>query len=65
MFFGDDGKVYYPGARRDSQGGKYDVKREIRRQELDPEKMKLLWAKYPLWKGALRDGIRPEGPHLY
>jgi xylan 1,4-beta-xylosidase len=65
LFFDDDGKVYYTGTRPNPQGERYYGDWEIWLQEFDPEKMELVGAKYPLWKGALREAIWPEGPHLY
>lgn len=65
LFFDDDGKVYYTGTRPNPQGERYYGDWEIWLQEFDPGKMALVGEKYPLWKGAFRDVIWPEGPHLY
>lgn len=65
LFFDDDGKAYYCGTRPAPEGEKYSGNWEVWLQELDLPKMKLTGEKYPLWRGALRDVIWPEGPHIY
>jgi alpha-N-arabinofuranosidase len=65
LFFDDDGKAYYCGTRPAPEGVKYDGNWEVWLQELDLNEMKLTGASYPLWRGALRDVIWPEGPHIY
>jgi xylan 1,4-beta-xylosidase len=65
LFFDDDGKVYYIGTRPVPEGEKYFGNWEIWLQVLDLNKMSLMGKQYPLWRGALRDVIWPEGPHLY
>jgi alpha-N-arabinofuranosidase len=65
LFFDDDGKAYYIGTRPAPEGEKYCGNWEIWLQDLDLVKMSLMGGKYPLWRGALRDVIWPEGPHLY
>lgn len=65
LFFDDDGKAYYVGTRPASEGPKYFGNWEIWLQELDLESMKLVGESYPLWRGAMRDVVWPEGPHLY
>lgn len=65
LFFDDDGKAYYCGTRPVPEGEKYFGNWEVWLQELDLHEMKLIGEKYPLWRGALRDVIWPEGPHIY
>lgn len=65
LFFDDDGTVYYIGTRPAPEGAKYYGNWEIWMQQLDLCTMKLTGDTYPLWRGALRDAVWPEGPHLY
>jgi alpha-N-arabinofuranosidase len=65
LFFDDDGKAYYCGTRPAPEGEKYFGNWEVWLQELDLHEIKLIGEKYPLWRGALRDVIWPEGPHIY
>lgn len=65
LFFDDDGKVYYHGTRPAPEGEKYSGNWEVWLQELDLESNKLIGDPIGLWRGALRDVIWPEGPHLY
>jgi alpha-N-arabinofuranosidase len=65
LFFDDDGRVYYTGTRPAPEGEKYYGNWEIWLQELDLKTMKLTGESYSLWRGALRDVVWPEGPHLY
>ncbi|WEG14713.1 glycoside hydrolase family 43 protein [Pullulanibacillus sp. KACC 23026] len=65
LFFDDDGKVYYIGTRPAPEGVKYDGNWEIWLQELDLQTMRLVGDSVGLWRGALREVIWPEGPHLY
>lgn len=65
LFFDDDGKVYYVGTRPALDGEKYYGNWEIWLQELDLNGMKLIGESHYLWRGALRDAVWPEGPHLY
>lgn len=70
LFFDEDGRVWYTGTRPAPEGEAYSGNWEIWVQEMD---LKLLAeGKNPLtgesagiWRGALRDCIWPEGPHLY
>ncbi|MFC0470737.1 glycoside hydrolase family 43 protein [Halalkalibacter kiskunsagensis] len=64
LFF-DDGKAYYIGTRPAPEGEKYSGNWEVWLQELDLETKKLVGEPIGLWRGALRDVIWPEGPHLY
>ena len=65
LFFDDDGKCYYVGTRPNPEGVRYNGDWEIWVQELDLEQMKLVGSSMAIWKGALKDVIWPEGPHLY
>lgn len=65
LFFDTDGKCYYAGTRPNPEGVRYNGDWEIWIQELDLEKMKLTGESMAIWKGALKDAIWPEGPHIY
>lgn len=65
LFFDTDGKCYYVGTRPNPKGVRYNGDWEVWLQELDLSSMKLVGVSTKLWKGALRDAIWPEGPHLY
>ncbi|MGD8400389.1 MAG: glycoside hydrolase family 43 protein [Bacillota bacterium] len=65
LFFTTTGQAYYVGTRPAPEGPQYYGNWEIWLQELDLEKFKLTGADYPLWRGALREAVWPEGPHLY
>jgi alpha-N-arabinofuranosidase len=65
LFFDDDGKVYYTGTRPAPEGEKYSGNWEAWLQELDLKTMRLVGESVGLWRGALRDVIWPEGPHIY
>lgn len=65
LFFDEDGKCYYVGTRPNPEGVRYNGDWEIWVQELDLKTMKLIGESMAIWKGALKDVIWPEGPHLY
>ncbi|MDR3597271.1 glycoside hydrolase family 43 protein [Clostridium sp.] len=65
LFFDDDGKAYYIGTRPNPEGVRYNGDWEVWIQELDLNNMCLVGESHKIWKGALRDVIWPEGPHLY
>ncbi len=65
LFFDDDGKCYYVGTRPNPEGVRYNGDWEIWVQELDLDSMKLVGNSMAIWKGAVKDVIWPEGPHLY
>ena len=65
LFFDDDSKTYYCGNRPAPEGEKYYGNCEIWLQELDLKQMKLTGEKVSLWRGALRNAIWPEAPHIY
>lgn len=64
LFFDDD-KCYYVGTRPNPEGVRYNGDWEIWIQELDIITMKLVGESMAIWKGALKDVIWPEGPHIY
>jgi alpha-N-arabinofuranosidase len=72
IFFDDDGKAWYTGTRPAPEGEAYPGNWEIWIQEIDLEIVNSSSGKNPLkgeargiWRGALRDCIWPEGPHIY
>jgi xylan 1,4-beta-xylosidase len=65
LFFDDDGKVYYVGTRPAPEGEKYFGNWEVWLQEFDLSTMTVIGEAYSLWRGALRDAVWPEGPHIY
>jgi alpha-N-arabinofuranosidase len=65
IFFDDDGRAWYHGTRPASEGPAYSGNWEVWIQELDLTTLQLVGESRGLWRGALRDAIWPEGPHLY
>jgi alpha-N-arabinofuranosidase len=65
LFFDEDGKGYYVGTRPNPEGVRYNGDWEIWVQEIDLDNFKLIGESYSIWKGALKDVIWPEGPHIY
>lgn len=65
LFFDDDGKVWYIGTRPAPEGVKYNGNWEIWIQQIDIQTGKLLGESKGIWRGALRDCVWPEGPHIY
>lgn len=65
LFFDEDGRAYYVGTRPNPEGVRYNGDWEIWVQEIDLIAMKLIGKSKAVWKGALKDVIWPEGPHLY
>ena len=65
LFFDDDDRCYYVGTRPNPEGVRYNGDWEIWVQELDLNTMKLTGESVAIWKGAVKDVIWPEGPHLY
>ena len=70
IFFDDDGKAWYCGTHPAPEGEAYPGNYEIYIREIDLNA--LAEGKYPLsggnigiWRGALRNVIWPEGPHIY
>ena len=65
LFFDDDGTAWYVGTRPAPEGVKYNGNWEIWVQRIDLDTGKLLGQSKGIWRGALRDCIWPEGPHIY
>ncbi len=65
LFFDDDGTCWYVGTRPAPEGPKYNGNWEIWVQKLDITTGKLLGESKGIWRGALRDCVWPEGPHIY
>ncbi len=65
VFFDDDGSAWYVGTRPAPEGCAYSGNWEVWVQRLDVEKKCLVGETYSLWRGALRDCVWPEGPHVY
>lgn len=65
LFFDEDGRCYYVGTRPNPKGVTYNGDWEVWLQELDLNTMRLIGVSTSLWKGAMRDVVWPEGPHLY
>ncbi|HEX2926676.1 MAG TPA: glycoside hydrolase family 43 protein [Ruminiclostridium sp.] len=64
LFFDDDGKAYYMGTN-EAPDAKFFGDNEIWLRELDTANMQLTGPRYGLWKGALKNAVWPEGPHIY
>ncbi|EPR13811.1 glycoside hydrolase family 43 protein [Ruminiclostridium papyrosolvens] len=64
LFFDDDGKIYFMGTN-DAPDGTYYGDNEIWMRELDTGKMQLTGPRYGLWRGAMKNAVWPEGPHIY
>ena len=65
LFFDSDGKAYCIATRPNSDGVRYFGDWEIWICEIDLQTMKLMGKDTIVWRGALRDAVWPEGPHLY
>lgn len=65
LFFDDDDRCYYVGTRPNPEGVRYNGDWEIWVQEIDLNTMKLVGESMAIWKGAVKDVIWPEGPHIY
>lgn len=65
LFFDDDGVCWYVGTRPAPEGPKYDGNWEIWVQRINPDNAKLYGESTGIWRGALRDCVWPEGPHIY
>ena len=65
LFFDDDGTCWYVGTRPVPEGPKYNGNWEIWIQKIDLTNGKLLGESKGIWRGALRNCIWPEGPHIY
>ena len=65
LFFDDDGTAWYIGTRPAPEGPKYNGNWEIWIQKIDLEKGKLIGESKGIWRGALKNCVWPEGPHIY
>lgn len=65
LFFDEDGRAWYCGTRPAPEGPRYFGNWEVWARELDLGALRLTGPEFPLWRGALRDAVWPEGPHLY
>jgi len=70
IFFDTDGKAWYCGTHPAPEGEAYSGNYEIYIREMDISKLKkrenpLLGENTGIWRGALRNVIWPEGPHIY
>lgn len=65
LFFDDNGVCWYVGTRPVPEGPKYDGNWEIWVQKINPDEGKLYGEAKGIWRGALRDCVWPEGPHIY
>jgi alpha-N-arabinofuranosidase len=66
----DDGKVWYTGTHPAPEGEAYPGNYEIYIQEMDLAELEkgknpLIGTSHGIWRGALRNAIWPEGPHIY
>jgi xylan 1,4-beta-xylosidase len=62
---GGDGRAWYCGTRPVPEGERYSGNWEVWLQELDARSLELIGEPIPLWRGALRECVWPEGPHIY
>jgi len=66
LFFDEgDGRAWYCGTRPAPEGERYSGNWEVWIRELDLGTLSLKGEARGIWRGALRDCIWPEGPHLY
>ena len=65
LFFDDDGKCYYHGAREMGKDGAFRGDNEIYAQELDVAGARLVGERRSIWRGALRGAEWTEAPHIY
>ncbi|MCR4734409.1 MAG: glycoside hydrolase family 43 protein [Treponema sp.] len=65
LFFDDDGTAWYVGTRPAPEGPKYNGNWEIWIQKIDLSNGNLLGESKGIWRGALKNCIWPEGPHIY
>lgn len=64
LFFDADGSLWFCGTR-ERAGAAYFGDWEIYVQPMDPATLALQGEPTAIWRGALRDCVWPEGPHLY
>lgn len=65
LFFDDDGTSWYVGTRPAPEGCAYDGNWEIYIQRIDLATGHLTGESKGIWRGALRNCVWPEGPHIY
>jgi len=70
IFFDDNGKIWFCGTHPAPEGEAYSGNYEIYIHEIDASllskgKNPLVGDNIGIWRGALRDVIWPEGPHIY
>jgi xylan 1,4-beta-xylosidase len=65
LFFDEGGRAWYCGTRPAPEGEKYPGDWEVWLDELDLSTMRLKGEARGLWRGALRNCVWPEGPHIY
>lgn len=65
FFFDDDGTCWYVGTHPAPEGCKYNGNWEIYIQKVNLENGDLEGEAKGIWRGALKDCIWPEGPHIY
>lgn len=65
LFFDDDGVCWYSGTRPVPEGPAYDGNWEIWVQKINPDTGELYGESKGIWRGALKNCIWPEGPHIY
>jgi alpha-N-arabinofuranosidase len=58
-------RAWYCGTRPAPEGEKYSGNWEVWLRELDLDTLTLKGEARGIWRGALRDCVWPEGPHLY
>ena len=64
LYFEEDGRCYYVGTR-ESKNARYGGDNEIWLREFDLESFELKGEEHILWKGAMKNAVWPEGPHIY
>jgi len=66
LFFDEStGRSWYIGTRPAPEGEAYSGNWEVWIREFDRERLALVGEPRGIWRGALRDCIWPEGPHIY
>ncbi|MCP0887027.1 glycoside hydrolase family 43 protein [Ligilactobacillus sp. WILCCON 0076] len=58
-------KIFYVGTHNNSKGTKFFGDNEIYLVELNTTTLQFKGKVIPLWNGALRNVVWPEGPHIY
>jgi alpha-N-arabinofuranosidase len=65
LFFDDDGRAWVTGTAEVPEGARYFGNNEIWLREFDLGSFEWKGERIGIWRGALRDAVWPEGPHLY